>query len=83
MAKHTSQGFTLALKPWKDVSRSPKQRYQWPHKRTDVLQNFFKKLKKMKNIEIENENEETLGSSKIAHFDRKFEIEFYLQKQYV
>ena len=37
---------TLALKPRGDVTRSPKQGYQWPHKRTHVLQNFKKKKKK-------------------------------------
>ena len=29
--KHTSKGSTLALKPRADVTRSPKQGYQWPH----------------------------------------------------
>ena len=32
---------TLALKPRGDVIRSPKQGYQWPHKRTHALQKFF------------------------------------------
>ena len=31
--KHTSQGSTLALKSMADVSTSPKQGYQWPHKK--------------------------------------------------
>ena len=31
----------LALKPRGDVTRSPKQGYQWPHKKTHVLQFFF------------------------------------------
>ena len=40
---------TLTLKPRGDVTRSPKQGYQWPHKRTHVLQkkifkNFHKNL---------------------------------------
>ena len=30
--KHASE-FTLALKPRADVTRSPKQGYQWPHKK--------------------------------------------------
>ena len=34
---------TLALKPRADITRSPKQGYQWPHKRTCVLQKFLKK----------------------------------------
>ena len=34
---------TLAMKPTEDVTRSPKQGYQWPHKRTCVHQNFFLK----------------------------------------
>ena len=32
---------TLALKPRADITRSPKQGYQWPHKKTYVLQNTF------------------------------------------
>ena len=32
---------TLALKPRGDVTRSPKQGYQWPQKWTHVLQKFF------------------------------------------
>ena len=36
----------LALKPRGDVTRSPKQGYQWPHKWTCVQQNFFKKNQK-------------------------------------
>ena len=31
--KHTSEGFTLALKSRADITRSPKQGYQWPHER--------------------------------------------------
>ena len=31
--KHTKKGSTLALKPRVDVTRSPKQGYQWPHER--------------------------------------------------
>ena len=34
---------TLALKPKGDVTRSPKQGYQWPHKWTCVQQKFKKK----------------------------------------
>ena len=34
---------TLALKSRADVTRSPKQGYQWPHKRTDVLQKRLRK----------------------------------------
>ena len=37
---------TLALKPRGDVTRSPKQGYQWPHKWTCVQQKFKKKKKK-------------------------------------
>ena len=32
---------TLALKPEGDVTRSPKQGYQWPTKKTDVLQKIY------------------------------------------
>ena len=37
---------TLALKPRGDVTRSPKQGYQWIHKWTCVKQKFKKKKKK-------------------------------------
>ena len=37
---------SLALKPRGDVTRSPKQGYQWPNKWTCVQQNFLKKKKK-------------------------------------
>ena len=43
---------TLALKPRGDVTRSPKQGYQWPHKWTCVQQNF--KIKKIKKEESGN-----------------------------
>ena len=36
---------TLALKPRGDITRSPKQGYQWPHKWTCVQQKFKKKKK--------------------------------------
>ena len=38
-----SEKSTLALKPRSDITRSPKQGYQWPHKRTYVLQKLKKK----------------------------------------
>ena len=37
---------TLDLKPRGDVTRNPKQGYQWPQKRTCVRQKLFKKKKK-------------------------------------
>ena len=37
---------TLAFKPRGDVTRSPKQGYQWPHKWTCVQQKFKKKERK-------------------------------------
>ena len=42
---------TLALKPRGDVTRNPKQAYQWPQKRTCVRQKLFKKntIQKKKN----------------------------------
>ena len=40
---------TLALKPSGDITRSPNQGYQWPHKWTHVQQIFFKK-KKVKEV---------------------------------
>ena len=33
VAKHSSEGFTLALKHRADVIRSPKQGYRWSHKK--------------------------------------------------
>ena len=46
---------TLALKPRGDVTRNPKQGYQWPQKRTCVRQKLFKKNKKKHEIhEIEH-----------------------------
>ena len=33
----------MTLKPREDATRSPKQRYQYPTKRTDGLQNILKK----------------------------------------
>ena len=39
---------TLALKSRGDVTRSPKEGYQWPHKWTCFQQFFFKKTKKTK-----------------------------------
>ena len=43
---HANKLSTLALKPKEDVTRSPKQGYEWPHKRPCVCQIFFKKPKK-------------------------------------
>ena len=39
---HTIKGSTLTLKSRAEVTRSQKQGYQWPHKRTYVLQIFLK-----------------------------------------
>ena len=33
VTKHTSEVSTLALRPKGDFARSPKQGYQWPHKK--------------------------------------------------
>ena len=35
-----------ALKPRGDITRSPKQGYQWPHKKDSCLPNIFLKTKK-------------------------------------
>ena len=37
---------TLALKPRADVTRNPKQGYQWPHKKDLCPSNIFKKIRK-------------------------------------
>ena len=39
---------TLALKPRGDVTRSPEQGYQWPHKWACVQQKFKNRKKKKK-----------------------------------
>ena len=39
---------TLTLNPRGDVTRNPKQGYQWPQKRTCVCQKLFKKKTKKK-----------------------------------
>ena len=44
--KHASKGSTLALKPRGDVIRSPKQGYQWPHKKDSFPPKILKKTKK-------------------------------------
>ena len=49
--KHASES-TLALKPKADITRSPKQGYQWPHKK-DMCP-----LKKNKNKKIKNNVQE-------------------------
>ena len=47
---------TLALKPRGDVTRNPKQGYQWPHRRTIVRQKFKNRsltyLKKKKKFTV-------------------------------
>ena len=41
--KHASERSTLALKPRAEVTRSPKQGYQWPHKKDSCpSKNFLK-----------------------------------------
>ena len=39
-----AKGSTLALNPGADITRSPEQGYQFPTKRTNVLQIFLKKI---------------------------------------
>ena len=51
--KHVSKGCTLALKPMTDVVRSPKQGYKCLRNRTDVLQKYFKKNKKLKDFSLQ------------------------------
>ena len=51
---HTSEkackGSTLALKPMADITRCPKQGYQWPHKKDVCPSKFKKKIKKNKEV---------------------------------
>ena len=42
--KHASERSTLALKPRADVTRSPRQGYQWPHKKDLCPPKIFKKI---------------------------------------
>ena len=42
--KHTSKGSTLALIPRADVTTSPKQGYQWLHKKTNVFKKNYQKI---------------------------------------
>ena len=46
--KHVNERSTLALKPRADVTRSPKQGYEWPHKKDMCPPK--KKKKKLKNL---------------------------------
>ena len=39
--KHASKRSALNLKPGADATRSPKQGYQWPHKKTNIFQKDF------------------------------------------
>ena len=52
---------TLALKPRGDITRNPKQGYQWPQKRTCVRQKLLKKKKKKKK-NLSEDAEETDSS---------------------
>ena len=38
--KHISEEFAMTLEPRADITRGPKQGYQWHHKRTNVLHTF-------------------------------------------
>ena len=58
---------TLALKPRGDVTRSPKQGYQWSHKRTCVLQKSKKKSSTSTPFGL------TLGKFSHKNSDRKIE----------
>ena len=68
VCRHTSQqhktrsrkackGSTLALKPRADVTRSPKQGYQWPHEKDLRPPNFFfKKTNNNNSTKLKPEN---------------------------
>ena len=43
---------TLALKPRGDITRKPKQGYQWPPKRTRIHQKLFKKRSFTKSLDV-------------------------------
>ena len=44
------KGSTQALKPMADITRSPKQEYQWPHKKDLCPPNLKKNQKKTKEV---------------------------------
>ena len=46
---HASEGSILALKPRGDVTRSPKQGYQWPHEKDLCPPKIFKKYTNLVN----------------------------------
>ena len=67
--KYASEGSTLALKPRADVTRSPKQGYQWPHKK-DMRPPKIKK----ENVRNVNNNEVKIWPpiKIVEQKDRKF-----------
>ena len=67
---------TLALKPRGDITRSPKQEYQWPQKWTCVQQNFLKKCVSLivsctQLCELYSESDK-LGPTRYREFDSKW-----------
>ena len=65
---------TLALKPRGDVTRNPKQGYQWPQKRTCVRQKLKKKKKITAVIEV-------YRYFKCVKFDKQNFQQYYLNLQ--
>ena len=60
------KGFTMALKSRADVTRSPKQGYQWPHKKDSCPpKNYFKKITKSR--------KSCSGSSRIPRQPQRWE----------
>ena len=68
--KRASEKSTLALKPRADVTRSPKQGYQWPHKKDSCPTKHLKKksmdpLSYLYRPEVSNKNIVALQNEKI------------------
>ena len=58
------------VKPRGDITRSPKQGYQWPHKWTCVHQIFFKKLKKKQTFYLQKDSwKQNLISARVRMFN--------------
>ena len=72
--KHTSEGSTLALKPRGDITRSPKQGYQWPHKKDSCPPKNILKKKIYSSTMLLFFNSLSLSVNKALNVSISFEI---------
>ena len=70
---------TLALKPRGDVTRSPKQGYQWPHKKDSCPPKIFKKKKKKKGSSYLCEGLKFISQQLVLNTFQVFIAEIYVQ----